>query len=120
MWAAALLRTLRAVGGPATVATIQLYGHVFSGKQKEAAEAFAEAMRGGLVRADVGKMWTKRDPQPLPGVFRLKHSRRVLFCGAEGQTRTDDTLIFSQVLYHLSYLGSRIMVLTARRQCQGT
>ena len=25
--------------------------------------------------------------------------------GAEGQSRTADTLIFSQVLYHLSYLG---------------
>ena len=27
-------------------------------------------------------------------------------CGAEGQSRTADTLIFSQVLYHLSYLGT--------------
>jgi hypothetical protein len=26
--------------------------------------------------------------------------------GAEGQSRTADTLIFSQVLYHLSYLGN--------------
>ena len=65
-------------------------------------------------------MSAKRDPQPLPGVFRLNQQRCVMLCGAEGQTRTDDTLIFSQVLYHLSYLGSRIMVLTARRQCQGT
>ncbi len=28
--------------------------------------------------------------------------------GAEAQNRTGDTLIFSQVLYHLSYLGSQI------------
>ncbi len=27
--------------------------------------------------------------------------------GAEGQTRTVDTGIFSAVLYHLSYLGER-------------
>ena len=31
-----------------------------------------------------------------------------VFNGAEGQTRTVDTGIFSAVLYHLSYLGSRI------------
>ena len=28
--------------------------------------------------------------------------------GAEGQTRTVDTGIFSAVLYHLSYLGQRL------------
>ena len=28
--------------------------------------------------------------------------------GAEGQTRTVDTGIFSAVLYHLSYLGSSV------------
>ncbi len=33
----------------------------------------------------------------LSSLFRI--------CGAEGQSRTADTLIFSQVLYHLSYLG---------------
>ena len=43
--------------------TIQLYGHLFAGKQKEAAETFAEAMRGGFVRAVVGKMPAKRDPR---------------------------------------------------------
>ena len=31
-----------------------------------------------------------------------------VFNGAEGQTRTVDTGIFSAVLYHLSYLGSGI------------
>ena len=31
-----------------------------------------------------------------------------VFNGAEGQTRTVDTGIFSAVLYHLSYLGNRI------------
>jgi hypothetical protein len=30
-----------------------------------------------------------------------------LTCGAEGQNRTADTMIFSHVLYQLSYLGAR-------------
>ena len=30
--------------------------------------------------------------------------------GAEGQNRTDDTSVFSAVLYRLSYLGSIIML----------
>jgi hypothetical protein len=30
----------------------------------------------------------------------------LLFVGAEGQNRTGDTVIFSHVLYRLSYLGS--------------
>jgi hypothetical protein len=37
------------------------------------------------------------------------HGQRLnvqLSTGAEGQSRTADTLIFSQVLYHLSYLGT--------------
>gem|GEM_PF-6615206 len=29
----------------------------------------------------------------------------LLHLGAEGQNRTDDTVIFSHVLYQLSYLG---------------
>ena len=31
-----------------------------------------------------------------------------VYNGAEGQTRTVDTGIFSAVLYHLSYLGSTV------------
>ena len=31
--------------------------------------------------------------------------------GAEGQNRTGDTAVFSRVLYQLSYLGARAMVL---------
>ena len=35
--------------------------------------------------------------------------------GAEGQNRTDDTSIFSAVLYLLSYLGDKNIIITARR-----
>ena len=39
--------------------------------------------------------------------------------GAEGQTRTVDTGIFSAVLYHLSYLGADFYYRTRRGLCQG-
>ena len=39
--------------------------------------------------------------------------------GAEGQNRTDDTSIFSAVLYQLSYLGSTIMLGVQTHECQG-
>ena len=35
--------------------------------------------------------------------------------GAEGQNRTDDTSIFSAVLYLLSYLGDKNILIIARR-----
>ena len=38
--------------------------------------------------------------------------------GAEGQTRTVDTGIFSAVLYHLSYLGGLIYLKSAFICCQ--
>ena len=39
--------------------------------------------------------------------------------GAEGQTRTVDTGIFSAVLYHLSYLGAGFHYRIRRSHCQG-
>ena len=39
--------------------------------------------------------------------------------GAEGQTRTVDTGIFSAVLYHLSYLGRDFYYRIRRGGCQG-
>lgn len=33
--------------------------------------------------------------------------------GAEGQNRTGDTMIFSHVLYRLSYLGTRLSIIAA-------
>ena len=39
--------------------------------------------------------------------------------GAEGQTRTVDTGIFSAVLYHLSYLGLAFYYRIRRGGCQG-
>ena len=39
--------------------------------------------------------------------------------GAEGQTRTVDTGIFSAVLYHLSYLGLGFYYRIRRGGCQG-
>ena len=38
--------------------------------------------------------------------------------GAEGQNRTDDTSIFSAVLYLLSYLGASNNVNVRERMCQ--
>ena len=35
--------------------------------------------------------------------------------GAEGQSRTGDTAIFSRVLYHLSYLGPKSIVASHHR-----
>ena len=49
---------------------------------------------------DVSKMEERRR---LEGAIRCLIWRN----GAEGQTRTVDTGIFSAVLYHLSYLGER-------------
>jgi hypothetical protein len=39
--------------------------------------------------------------------------------GAEGQSRTADTVIFSHVLYHLSYLGQPAHSRIASNECQG-
>ena len=50
---------------------------------------------------------TCRPPRPVASLGGLGVSRKGPKCGngAEGQTRTVDTGIFSAVLYHLSYLG---------------
>ena len=57
--------------------------------------------------------WSGRwdsNPRPSPwqgDALPLSHFRSInSLKGAEGQTRTVDTGIFSAVLYHLSYLGS--------------
>ena len=42
----------------------------------------------------------------------------VFFACAEGQNRTDDTSIFSAVLYRLSYLGFSSYVSRGSRWCQ--
>ena len=39
--------------------------------------------------------------------------------GAEAQSRTGDTSIFSAVLYQLSYLGRQVIVRKHERGCQG-
>ena len=64
---------------------------------------------GGL---SAGGDWSGRwdsNPRPSPwqgDALPLSHFRLSgLGRGAEGQTRTVDTGIFSAVLYHLSYLG---------------
>jgi hypothetical protein len=43
----------------------------------------------------------------LFGTFSQVHRRPPVGFGAEGQNRTGDTMIFSHVLYQLSYLGTR-------------
>ncbi len=55
--------------------------------------------------------------EPLPLVCA---SALVRFSyGAEGQTRTVDTGIFSAVLYHLSYLGQQLYIKATFLACQG-
>src|SRR4249919_77533 len=51
-------------------------------------------------------------PQPAPAlsacfadVLNVREHLRTL-CGAQGRNRTTDTMIFSHVLYQLSYLGA--------------
>ena len=61
------------------------------------------------------------------GALPLSHFRSILrpvskpvprFDGAEGQTRTVDTGIFSAVLYHLSYLGRGSIIKSTHIHCQ--
>ena len=74
-----------------------------------ARESWGKAKRGGY------KLWSGRgdsNPRPLPwqgSALPLSYSRSqsAAQSGAEGQNRTDDTSIFSAVLYQLSYLGKR-------------
>ncbi len=44
----------------------------------------------------------------------------ILTYGAEGQTRTADTCIFSAVLYQLSYLGTEGILSAAAVECPTT
>jgi hypothetical protein len=49
-------------------------------------------------------------------LYQLSHFRsRPDRVGAESQTRTGDTVIFSHVLYHLSYLGTASQAGSAAR-----
>ena len=43
---------------------------------------------------------------PNPPKSGVEVSKKLKECGAEGQNRTGDTVIFSHVLYQLSYLGT--------------
>ncbi len=49
-----------------------------------------------------------------------KHGVSSLKIGAEGQTRTADTCIFSAVLYQLSYLGTEGILSAAAVECPTT
>ncbi len=61
---------------------------------------------------DLSGRWDS-NPRPSPwqgDVLPLNHARKpVIFLAesAESQNRTDDTAIFSRVLYQLSYLGQK-------------
>ena len=48
----------------------------------------------------------------MPPCHRQKKTRQTasFFCGAPAETRTPDTLIKSQVLYHLSYRGAYVFL----------
>ena len=86
-------------------------------------------------RQPMGRGWSGRrgsNPRPHPWqgcalpTELLPHaanlSRRPVdaddLAGAEGQNRTDDTSIFSAVLYLLSYLGASKHVNNSSAQCQ--
>ena len=49
----------------------------------------------------------RRARKPPPGAG-LAASQVILDCGARGRSRTADTVIFSHVLYQLSYPGIRV------------
>ena len=42
----------------------------------------------------------------------------MLLDGAEAQNRTEDTRIFSPLLYQLSYLGTKAIVASGKLECQ--
>lgn len=51
--------------------------------------------------------------------YQLNHARSVICLSAESQNRTDDTAVFSRVLYQLSYLGRSLQaakILTAKQK----
>ena len=60
-----------------------------------------------------------------PTIFSLARRRSTTeprpqgFTGAETQDRTEDTAIFSRVLYQLSYLGAHLLAHTLRRARRG-
>ena len=63
----------------------------------------------------------RRDSNPRPSPWQgdalpLRYFRS--YAGAEGQNRTDDTAIFSRVLYRLSYLGRRAYSTRFSPSCQ--
>ena len=60
-------------------------------------------------KGDILSKYGKQKPPSERGRF---------FPSAEGQNRTGDTLIFSQVLYQLSYLGERSDCTLATEGCQ--
>ena len=68
--------------------------------------------RHALTRAsiEVAASWARRRCASAAGC-RLA----CLMSGAEGQSRTGDTTIFSRVLYHLSYLGTVLKLDTAHK-----
>ena len=98
--------------------------------------SWPEPLEGGSQAPFPIEVWSGRrvsNPRPRPWQGRalpLSYSRWVDLClvsrqwplrtsSAEGQNRTDDTSIFSAVLYQLSYLGLLDMVVSARAECQG-
>ena len=66
-------------------------------------------------------MWACRANEEKPPFVSGFCSQQVreIGGGAEGQTRTVDTGIFSAVLYHLSYLGRKTYLKAATADCQG-
>lgn len=46
----------------------------------------------------------------------MSRGRAALASGAQGRDRTADTVIFSHVLYQLSYLGAELPLVPARRR----
>ncbi len=94
----------------------------------EATSGFEPLDRGfadprlNLLATSPNKWSGRRDSNPRPSPWQgdalpLRHFRSLP--GAEGQDRTDDTAIFSRVLYRLSYLGDTYILPDLRLLVKG-
>src|SRR5690349_19149605 len=84
-------------------------------------EPWHQPVGGGRESAEWAKKWSgRRDSNPRPSPWQgdalpteplpLGVLRNAGVVGAESQSRTGDTAIFSRVLYQLSYLGPAVSI----------
>ncbi len=86
--------------------TLDVYSYVLPDMQREAAATLDQHLSGWL---NPGGCQTARKSPGHRG-RGLRFPRLIgVSVGAEGQNRTGDTVIFSHVLYRLSYLGRSLV-----------